>query len=137
MLNELQAKAEIAMIKVQGRALEKGIVCCKPLVEGTRYDLILDDGDKLLRAQVKYCDRKASYSSDSISISLKSSRGQGANRTYTAAEIDVLLVYVKEVDRICYVPVGEIVDKASLCLRLKPTENNQKVGVKMASNFFW
>lgn len=137
MLNELQTKAEIAMIKVQGRALEKGIVCCKPLVEGTRYDLILDVGNKLLRAQVKYCDRKTSHSSNSVSVLLKSARGQGANRTYTAAEIDVLLVYVKEADRICYVPVEEIVNKTSLCLRLEPPKNNQAVGVKMASNFFW
>ena len=138
MLNGIQFKSETAMIKVQERALEKGIVCCKPLAEGTRYDLILDDGSgKLLKAQVKYCDRRTSNTDTAVGVSLKSSAGQGAGRSYTANEIDVLLVYVKAIEKVCCIPVGLIDGKSSVALRLEAPKNGQHSGVKMAKDFVW
>ena len=47
-------KAEIAMAKVRLRAAEKGIAISVPTSDSVRYDLIVDEGARLYRAQVKY-----------------------------------------------------------------------------------
>jgi hypothetical protein len=45
-------KADLARLKVEMRALELGVVCSKPVIEGTRYDCILNTGSNLYRAQI-------------------------------------------------------------------------------------
>ena len=46
-------KGEIALLKVEIRAAEQGIVVLKPTTSHRRYDIVLDCGGKFLRAQVK------------------------------------------------------------------------------------
>jgi hypothetical protein len=41
-------KADIARLKVEMRALELNVICSRPVIEGIRYDLILDTGDKVI-----------------------------------------------------------------------------------------
>src|SRR5436309_8926009 len=94
MLSIQQRKAESARLKVEARALELGIICSRPSVEGTRYDCILDIEGKLYRAQIKYCNRRSSHSSGVVSVKLKSNVKQGAARCYTESEVDALLIYI-------------------------------------------
>src|SRR5437879_1158506 len=49
---------EIAIAKVVLRALEKRVLLSRPIME-YRYDLVVDDGLKLHRAQVKICRSEA------------------------------------------------------------------------------
>jgi hypothetical protein len=92
MLSSQQRKAEIARLKVESRALELGVICSRPSVEGTRYDCILDIAGKLYRAQIKYCDCAAGNSSGALQLRLRSNVGQGAARCYREEEVDALLV---------------------------------------------
>jgi hypothetical protein len=74
-LSRQQRKAELARLKVEARALELGVICSRPSVEGTRYDCILDIAGKLYRAQIEYCACAAGNSTGAIQLRLKSTTG--------------------------------------------------------------
>lgn len=137
MLSNQQRKAEIARLKVESRALELGVICSRPSVEGTRYDCILDVAGKLYRAQIKYCDCAAGNSSGAVQLRLKSNAGKGAARCYTEEEVDALLVFVPSIDRICFFPQEVFCGKAGLTIRLEPTRNGQLKGCVVASHYVW
>src|SRR5262245_23471628 len=95
---------EIAVAKVILRVIEKGWTACKPIIE-CRYDLILDDGLKLYRVQVKYADGKSPKQvSGVVPVGLKKWRSDGRPPIlcYTAAEIDAVLVYVPKIDKLLW-----------------------------------
>ncbi|MCI0485271.1 MAG: group I intron-associated PD-(D/E)XK endonuclease [Blastocatellia bacterium] len=100
MICEQLRKADIARLKVEMRALEKGIICSRPVVEGTRYDCILDTGSKLYRAQVKYANGKSSNTEGVVQVNLRKEIRKNRNAAYTDSEIDVLLVYVPKIDSV-------------------------------------
>lgn len=93
-------KGHIAQMKVELRAAEKGWIVAKPNIE-SRYDIILDDGNKLWRAQVKYA---AQIENGSVQVDLRRNcRGNTKTRPYTSNEIDVVLVYVPSEDAIIWI----------------------------------
>lgn len=56
---------------------------------------------------------------------------------YTAAEIDLLLVYVRRIDRILWLG-SEVFDKRqNLQIRIEPTRNGQKKGCLIAAKYLW
>lgn len=124
-------KGRIGEQKVILRALEKGWQVNLPVVPG-RYDLVLDDGSRLYRTQVKYTDNKPSKSSGSVTLSLWR-RGL----TYRRGEVDLLLVYIPKIDRIVAFNPDEFCGKGSLTIRFEGTKNNQSSGVCQASDRFW
>lgn len=137
MLSEQQRKAELARVKVEARALELGVVFCRPAVEGTRYDCILDIDGKLYRAQIKYCGRVSSHASGAFTVRLKSNPGQGAARCYTRDEVDALLVYLPSADKIYFFPPEVFCGKAAISIRLEPPRNRQLKGCILAENYLW
>ena len=120
-------KGEIAQLKVQLRAAEKGVVLSKPLVE-SRYDFILDDGRKLERVQVKYASGK---------INLKSWEGRLLRRRYCASEVDALLVYVPQLDEVLRFEAELFCERASFTVRLEPAKNGQTKSIINARDFVW
>src|SRR5262245_7867424 len=58
MLPDQIRKAEVAMMKVALRAMERGAMVSKPVAEGARYDYVIEDQGRLYRVQVKYADGK-------------------------------------------------------------------------------
>ena len=82
-------KGQLAELKVQQRAVEKGYLVSKPIYDGGRYDLIIDDGQKLWRVQVKYADGGASHCEGAVTVGLEKRRKDG-NLLYTSDEIDML-----------------------------------------------
>jgi hypothetical protein len=107
-------KGEIASLKVQLRAAEKGIVVAVPTVE-QRYDMILDDGRNLYKAQVKYAGTKQG---SAVGVDLrKQTRNKGESKLYRVSEIDVLLVYIPAIDKICWLGPSFFHEKPTLWLR--------------------
>lgn len=133
-------KGEIAQLKIQIRAAEKGVLVSRPTTEA-RYDIVLDIDGKLIRAQIKYSDHKPSKSAGSkgcIEVRLsRETRGNGKQRTYSKDEVDVILVYLPRVDKIVWLNPDEFHGKASVSLRIEPTRNGQMSGVKMISDYEW
>ena len=72
------------------KASSLGFLVCKPVCDES-YDFILDSGRRLWRVQVKSTQRfrKGGYLIGACHFS-----SHGTKRAYTAAEIDILAVYI-------------------------------------------
>lgn len=128
-------KGGIAETAIAARAVELGIVVARPIVEGRRYDLIFDTGDRLLRVQCKW----ARLLKDVVEVRATTSRHtptQGYVRsTYSSAEIDLIAAYCAPIARVFAIPIADIDGRTSMFLRLAPTRNNQRSLVRWASQY--
>jgi len=129
-------KGEIAQLKVMLRAAEKGVVLNRPLV-ASRYDFVLDDGEKLERVQVKYASGKAQNSEGSVKVNLKSWEGRKLRRRYCANEVDALLVYLPQIDRVLRFEADFFCERESFVVRIEPAKNGQVKGILNAKDFVW
>jgi hypothetical protein len=102
-----------------------------PLGENQRYDLVVDDGKKLLRVQVKTGRVRDGVIKYSCSSS-HAHRGS-ATRPYFG-EIDFLAVYCPQTDKVYILPEQELTATAAH-LRVLPTRNNMKKTIRWASDF--
>jgi|GEM_PF-2676571 len=135
-MHSTHQKGEIAQLEVLLRAIEKGVVLSKPMVE-SRYDFILDDGQKLERVQVKYASGKAPHSQGSVRIDLKSWEGRKMRRRYRADEVDVLLVYIPQIDEVLRFEANIFCERDCLFVRIEPAKNGQTKGILNAKDFIW
>src|SRR3989344_4306213 len=96
-------KGQLAVSKAELRALELGYLPSRPMFDG-RYDLIIDNQKELLRVQVKYANGKSTNSSGSVVVKLEYENRNKKFYTYQENEVDVLIVYIPEIDKLCYFP---------------------------------
>jgi hypothetical protein len=136
LMHSTHQKGEIAQLKVQLRAAEKGVTLSKPLIS-SRYDFIIDDGLKLERVQVKYASGKAQNSQGSIKVNLKSWEGRKLRRRYCANEVDALLVYIPQIDKVLRFEAGFFCERESFIVRIQPAKNGQMKGTLNAADFIW
>jgi hypothetical protein len=57
-VSESTIKEAIAEMAIAAEAVKLGFVVLRPLVEGRRYDLVIDTGPELLRVQCKWARLK-------------------------------------------------------------------------------
>ena len=119
------------------RALELGIICSRPVIEGTRYDCILDTGTRLYRAQVKYANGVCTNTAGVVQVNLRKEIQKERNRTYSDTEIDVLLVYIPRIDRVCWFGPEVFNRRQSLSIRLDRSKNGQVKRCLSAENYLW
>lgn len=127
---------EIAVYKVCLRAVQKNVIVSRPLGDFGRYDLIIDDGGKLYRCQVKYTTMKPSAAAGSVEVDLRKRNRTGV-KLYSDTEIDLLLVYVPEADMICQFGPQDFNGKTSITIRLTPAKNKQSKNTKVALDHTW
>ena len=129
--NQKGAIAEAAITKV---ALELGFEVYRPVIEGCRYDLIFDTGEKLQRVQCKWAPLRA----DAVVVRSYSSRRTRAGvvrNTYVHGDFDVLAAYCPELDRCYRIPYHVVDGQTQLHLRVTRAKNNQTAGIRRASDF--
>jgi hypothetical protein len=134
--NRLGAYAEAKVIQ---RAIEKGVALYKPVYE-CRSDFVLDDGLKLYRTQVKYAggsSPKQCRGVVQLGLAKWRNDGRAVIPYYTAAEIDLLLVYVRKIDKILWFGPEVFDRRRTLFIRIEPARNNQKIGCLMAADYVW
>ena len=129
-------KGQLAVSKAELRALELGYLPSRPLFDG-RYDLIIDNQKELLRVQIKYANGKSKTSSGNVIVKLEYEDRKNRLYTYQDNEVDALIVYIPEVDKLCYFPKKIFVGKRKLSIRLVPSKNNQKKGIIAAEDYYW
>ncbi len=136
--NEFKLKSEgaIAATKTELRALELGYIPSNPIVD-SRYDLIIDNRTRLLRVQIKYADGIPSSSSGAIVVKLAYENRQKKVYTYSACEVDALIVYLPQIDKLCFFLPEIFEGKRNLNIRIKSAKNNQKTGVIYAKDYYW
>lgn len=126
-------KGAIAETAIAHEAIKLGIGVLRPLSD-MRYDLVFDTGDRLLRVQCKWAMREG----DVVAIRTRRCRRARAglvHRSYSSDEIDVIAAYCAELGTCYLLPPELSVDRSVVVLRLRPTRNNQNVGIRWARDF--
>jgi len=127
-------KGAIAETAITALAVRLGIDVYKPVVEGGRYDLILDVGTRLLRVQCKWATRQGDVLVIRCYTCRRAREGMRVRR-YTVDEVDVIAAYCAETDQSYLVPPELFASRRQVHLRLGPSRNNQEVGINWAADF--
>lgn len=129
-------KGEEAELQVLLRATRAGITVSRPTTE-SRYDLVFDIGGRLLRVQVKYADKPPSKAEGAIEVDLRAqTRNRGPQRPYSRDEVDLVLVYLPELDEVLEIGPDLFDGKKSLTFRLDPPKNGAGA-VRMVYDHLW
>lgn len=137
-LNDNAIKGAIAFSKAEIRALSKGYIISKPSTDCCRYDMIIDDGVNLIRIQVKYAGSKNSKSTGNAFVNLRKEYKNGKRKDgYTKKEVDAIVVYIPQIDEVCYFPIEMVEEKTTLTIRYEKAKNNQVKNVINAKDFIW
>src|SRR5918998_1096015 len=119
-------KGAIAEAHIIAAAVELGMGVWRPVVEGQRYDLILEVGDRLLRTQCKWANREG----DVVVVRARTSRHTPRGyvyTTYTSREIDGVAAWCPDTAECYFVPIRDIDGRGHMSLRLAPARNNQEL----------
>ena len=122
-------KGNLSEAKFLADALDKGYKVLIPFGDGSRYDLVLDTGEKLVKVQVKTGRLR-----EGRVIFQTSSNNKGYGRKSYHGEVDYLGVYCPQNDTSYLVPVS-LTGSSQMTLRLDPTKNNQSGKVKLAADY--
>jgi hypothetical protein len=133
-VSESTRKGALAELAIAAAAIERGYVVFRPMVEGGRYDLIIDSGTRLHRVQCRWAARKGTVVVVSSRTSRHTPRGY-VRSTYSATEIDGIAAYCQELKRCYYLPIEEVAGRHLVHLRLAPAANNQEVAIKYAADY--
>ena len=131
---DTKAVGDRSEAEVLAALVRRGYLMSIPFGENHRYDLIADDGEKLLRIQVKtgrLKNRVVAFRACSTHSHRR--RGPTASRGYLG-EIDYLAIYCPENQKVYLVPESELV-RTGGHLRLDPTLNRQVRNIRWASEF--
>ena len=128
-------KGATAEASIAAHAIQLGVFVLRPVLDGLRYDLIFDTGQRLLRVQCKW----GRHAGDVVAVRLRTCRHTPTNgyvrTTYAPDEVDAIAVYCAQLRRCFLVPINEVAGRSDLHLRLTPARNNQQFGVRMASDY--
>jgi hypothetical protein len=120
-------KGAIAEAAIAAEAIRLGFDVYRPVSEGGRYDLILDCGPRLLRAQCKWAAHRGEVLIVQMRTSRLTSRGY-VRTTYTAAEIDGVAAYCTDLDLCLWLPIEEFAGQGLLHLRVDPRATDRRSG---------
>lgn len=128
-------KGAVAELAIALEASRLGIGVLRPLVEGSRYDLVFDWAGELHRVQCKWARLEGEVITMRVGGSYHSPTKGYVRSTYAAREIDALAAYCAELGRCYYLPIEEVAGLNYLHLRLEPARNSQRAGIRMADKF--
>lgn len=123
------ARGNAAEAAILAALIEHGYYVLLPFGDGQPYDLAVDLGDSLLRVQCKRAWRRGGCM---IFNSRSTDHGRGPQSYEGRA--DAFGVYFPPADKVHIVPLDEV-GMGKACLRLEPTRNNQRRGIRMAVDF--
>jgi hypothetical protein len=133
-------KGVIAVEKTILRAIEKGFKVSKPIIE-SRYDLIIDDGIKLHKVQVKYGDGICTHTKGAVSVNLRSwnngTRKKIKSKVYTSTEIDAVITYIPKIDKVLWFGPEKFHGKAGLHIRIDPPKIKNTKNATLAKDYIW
>ena len=56
---------------------------------------------------------------------------------YFSNEVDAIIVYIPQVDKLCYFPIEMLEGKTSLTIRYEDSKNNQQKNIVFAKDYEW
>jgi hypothetical protein len=127
-------KGAIAESAIVHTAIKLGAGVYRPVMEGGRYDLILEAGSKLLRVQCKWAPRHG----DVVVVrcySTRRAREGLRKRVYSEDEVDAIAAYCPELERCFLISSARFHRRTHVHLRVAPSRNNQSIGVNWADDY--
>jgi hypothetical protein len=126
-------KGAIAESAIALAAVKLDIGVFRPLMD-ERCDFIFDLRPRLIRVQCKW----ATHRGEIVEVRCRRCRRTAnglLHRGYTVDEIDAFAAYCAELDRCFFLPIEICAGRLEIQLRLRPTRNNQTVGINWADDF--
>ncbi len=102
--------------------LKAGYNALLPFGDNNRYDMVVDINGKFIRIQCKTGYLKNGCVKFST-VSIYKGKNGTVKRPYTKDEIDIIMVYSREYDKIYAISVNELA-KGIMTLRVEKTKNN-------------
>ncbi len=118
-------KGGLAELKIATAAANLGVGVYRPMIEGNRCDLVFEIGDRLLRIQCKWANRKG----DVLGISLMTSRLTPAGyikTLYTSSQVDGFAAYCHDLDSCYFLPIADFEGRSYAHLRLAPAKTTSR-----------
>lgn len=119
---------------VMSAYIRAGLIVSVPFGTGAPYDLIVDNGSRLCKVQVK----TGWFSKGRILYRGKRRVREAhpyASRPYTETEVDYFAIYYPATDSIYVVPFK--IWHSDGCLRIDPVLNGQQKLIRWAKDFTW
>ncbi len=127
---ETREKGTLTESKILAAFIEAGYLVSIPFGDGHKYDLIVDDGQRIQRVQCKTGRvRKGSLLFNACSFS----GNAGTRRDYKDVA-ELFAVLNLETGDVYIIPVNEVGHTVA-CLRLSPTLSGQSKGIRWAKNY--
>lgn len=126
-----KATGELSEAAVVLHLLRAGYDVARPFGDNARYDLVIEDGERLRRVQVKTGRLRAGAVEFATS---SSQRHRGRGRQDYRGTCELFAVYCPELDAVYIVPVDDV-GSVECTLRIEPTRNGQSVGVRWARDY--
>lgn len=95
---------EISELVFAVEALNRGLTVSKPLITN-KYDLLVDNGKKIFRIQVKATTKPARGIGN---YSIISSHGTKSKKLYNNKMIDFFAIYLADVEKFFIIPVSKV-----------------------------
>jgi prevent-host-death family protein len=127
-------KGAVAEAKIATAAIELGVPVLKPMSEHGRYDLVFDLGQRLLRVQCKWANKKGAVVAANVGGNYLSPNGY-VRSTYGASEIDAVAIYCGDLDECYLLPIEMVAGMRMVHLRLAPAKNGQRAALHFASEY--
>jgi hypothetical protein len=112
--------------------VKRGYRVLLPYGTNHRYDLVIDVGDRFLRAQCK-TGRLRRGAIEFNTASTRANTLRAYTKPYDADQIELFLVYCPETDRVYAVDIGEVGPGRAL-LRVDPTANGEAKRIRWAAD---
>src|SRR5262252_1007719 len=126
-----KARGEVSEAVVLAHLTKKGVAVSLPFGNKQRYDMILDEEGRLVKAQVKtgWIFRGA------LVFAVSSKNGFTGKRRAYHGDIDIFLVYSPELEKVYRVPL-DVVGKTQMHLRVEEPKPGAAVhDIKWAKDF--
>ena len=127
-------KGNISEGIVMSAYIKAGLMVSVPFGTGAPYDLIVDNGSRLCKIQVKtgwFCKGCILYKSHRR---MREAHPYAA-RPYTETEVDYFVIYYPPTDSVYVVPFKKL--GGTGCLRIDPVLNGQQKLIRWARDFTW
>lgn len=136
-MQESHRRGSVAELMIAAKAIELGYRVSLPIGHDSRYDLILDKDNTLIRVQVK-----TTISTEEFLIVRTHSVGRIDHKhtikRYTKEDIDAIIIFDERTREFYYLPASMLGDgKTAIQFRLTPSKNNQTKKVRWAKDFIW
>jgi PD-(D/E)XK endonuclease len=114
---------------------ETGYALLVPFGENTRYDLVIDDGERLARVQCKTGRLRGGAVVFNVCSSYAHHPNPRRLRRDYHGEVDYFAVFCPETRQSYLIPIDELRMKRQARLRVEPARNNQRSGIRLATDF--